>query len=338
MFNFSRVQRKLKKLTTSVGGIYKQQHLSVALVGLLVMSTFFLFWWLFQAPGDFPVNTAITIEEGMSTDEIVRHLEAERVVRYGAALQVFLTFLHRDDFIQANTYLFTERLSAREVAYAITHAEFIAPPLKVTIPEGLTGAQMVAVIRESIPAANTPPLDAKLFDEHIGYLFPETYYVHRNFTQEDLIALMRETFDMRMEELQEEITESPLTLEEIVILASIIEREAGRDDSKPIVAGILLNRLAIGMPLQVDAVFYYVLGRTSSELTRIDLQMDSPFNTYTNKGLPPTPIANPGFASLHAVLYPSSSENLYYLTAPDGIFHYSETFDRHLDNKRLYLD
>src|SRR5690606_13234929 len=158
-----------------------------------------------------------------------------------------------------------------------------------------------------------------------------------NFKQEDLIELMQQTFNERMEEYGEDIQNSGLTMNEIVTLASIVEREAGDGDTKPLVAGVLLNRLAIDMPLQVDAVFYYILGKTSAELTKADLRMDSPFNTYINKGLPPTPIANPGLDSILAVLHPIESDYYYYLTAPDGTFHYAATHDEHTTNKARYL-
>lgn len=305
--------------------------------GVSAMLVVFFVWWIFQAPSNFPVGEPIVIEEGMTTNEIIAHLREEHVVRFGGALQLFLVFRHRDEFIQANTYLFTERISAAEVARAITEGVHIAPPLKITIPEGLTGRQMVAVLEESVPKKVLPPLDAKLFDEHIGYLFPETYYLSWEFTQEDLIERMRQTFDERMAEHQEAIETSPLSHEEIVTLASIVEREAGKDESKRVVAGILLNRIAIEMPLQVDAVFYYLFGRTSAQLTRADLAIDSPYNTYTNKGLPPTPIANPGIESIMAVLDPIESENLYYLTGNDGIFYYAPTHDEHVENKAKYL-
>lgn len=311
----------------------------IALIGtgFNIMLTLFFVWWVFQAPSNFPVGEPIEVEEGMTTSEIIAHLREERVVRFGAALQLFLVFGHRDEFIQANTYLFNERISAPEVARAITRGEHTAPPLKVTIPEGLTGRQMVAVLTQSVPRKVLPPLDVKKFDEHIGFLFPETYYLSWEFTQDDLIELMRTTFNERMAEYQEAIDASPLSLTEIVTLASIVEREAGKDESKRVVAGILLNRIAIDMPLQVDAVFYYLLGRTSAELTRADLAMNSPYNTYTNRGLPPTPIANPGIDSIAAVLDPIESENLYYLTGNDGIFYYAPTHDEHVENKARYL-
>jgi UPF0755 protein len=311
--------------------LLRRKDMRVVALGLAIAAALFFTWLLFQAPADFPRNTAIEIEEGMETAEIISLLEEERAVRFGFMLQLFLIFAHHNEYVQANTYLFPEKLTVSEVARAITRGEHIAPPLKITIPEGLTG------LYDQLPAKSTPDLHAGLFDTHIGYLFPDTYYLSHDFTQEDLIALMRQTFDDRMKEYEEQVTASGLSIEEIVTLASIVEREAGDGETKPLVAGVLLNRLAIDMPLQVDAVFYFILGKTSAELTRADLRMDSPFNTYTNKGLPPTPIANPGLDSIKAVLEPIESDYYYYLTAPDGTFHYAATHDEHVNNKARYL-
>lgn len=333
----TRTSRRLKKLPRSGLGLLKRKSLLLVALGLGAVIAILLVWFMFQAPSNFPRNTAITIEEGTETKAIIAMLKEEGVVRHAFILEALLVFAHHNEFIQANTYYFPEQLSVTKIARAITAGEYLAPPLRITIPEGLRGTQMVAVLQDQLPLKSTPQLDAKLFDENIGYLFPDTYYLAHGFTQADLVALMHETFDKRMKEHEEAITNSGLTINEIVTLASIVEREAGDGETKPLVAGVLMNRIAIDMPLQVDAVFYYILGKTSAELTKADLRMDSPFNTYINKGLPPTPIANPGLDSILAVLNPIESDYFYYLTAPDGTFHYAATHDQHTTNKSRYL-
>jgi UPF0755 protein len=148
---------------------------------------------------------------------------------------------------------------------------------------------------------------------------------------------MQNTYEERLTPLREQIATSGYTEKEIITLASIIEREANSETSMRMVSGVLHNRLSIDMALQVDAVFEYAIGRGSAELTESDLLLDSPYNTYTRAGFPPTPIGNPGMVAILAALNPIQHNYLYYLTGTDGEFYYAETFDRHRQNKARYL-
>jgi len=121
-------------------------------------------------------------------------------------------------------------------------------------------------------------------------------------------------------------------------MASILEGEALTTSDRKLVAGVLWRRLEIGMPLQVDATFSYVNGKTTFELTLDDLKIDSPYNTYKYKGLPPTPINNPGLNSINAALYPTKTKYLYFLSGNDGKMHYARTFEEHKRNRQLYLN
>ena len=121
-------------------------------------------------------------------------------------------------------------------------------------------------------------------------------------------------------------------------MASLIEKEADTAEDRRIVSGILWNRIDADMPLQVDAVFGYILDRSGYAPTGSDLEIDSPYNTYENRGLPPGPIANPGLDALTAALHPAATEYFYYLTGRDGLMYYAETFEEHKRNRELYLD
>jgi len=142
--------------------------------------------------------------------------------------------------------------------------------------------------------------------------------------------------------LQSQIAQSEFTEAEILILASILEREANSPESMGIVSGILQNRLAINMPLQADATIEYVLETPLGELPPGQLaaelrELDSPYNSYLNLGLPPTPIGNPGLTAIKAVLNPVETDYFYYVTDADGAFYYAETYDQHLQNIERYL-
>ena len=127
------------------------------------------------------------------------------------------------------------------------------------------------------------------------------------------------------------------SLSDIVIMASLVEKEARTDVNRRIVAGVLWNRLALGMPLQVDAVFGYIFDRDTYSPSFEDLKVDSPYNTYTHKGLPPGPISNPGLESIYAALYPTKTNYLYYLTGKDTLMHYARTYAEHVANQTKYL-
>jgi UPF0755 protein len=148
---------------------------------------------------------------------------------------------------------------------------------------------------------------------------------------------MEEHYEASIAPLRGTMESRGYTEDEVIILASILEREANDETSMRMVAGILENRLRDDMPLQVDAVFQYYTGKGSSDLTLEDLTTDTPYNTYTNIGLPPQPIGNPGLMAIEAVLNPTPSDYYYYLTGDDGEFYYAKTFEEHKRNKARYL-
>lgn len=151
------------------------------------------------------------------------------------------------------------------------------------------------------------------------------------------MEIMKLNFDNKIIELKEQIENSKYSLNEIITLASIIEEEAIKEEDRKIVSGILQTRLKIGMALQVDATFAYINGKNTYALTHDDLRKDSPYNLYTNVGLPPTPISNPGIESIKAVLEPINTDYLYFLSDLNGNVYYAKNFDEHQANREKYL-
>lgn len=308
----------------------KLSILAVFFVGILLCATY-VPNVLNTASANFPVAVDITVREGMSHRGITELMEEKGAVRSSWYLYFVLSQMFGNEFVQAGTYRFDTPLTTHEVAQMLIEGS-AEPLVSVTFPEGFSVKNMLTYLPESLK--NSLLL---LANDSEGYLFPDTYFITKDTTFEELLTRMRATFDKKLSLHDEAIKNSTLTKEEIVTLASIVEREAKNGESKKMVAGVLLNRLAINMPLQVDATFDYIIGKTSAELTLDDLAMDSPYNTYKYLGLPPTPISNPGMESILAVLEPTESEYLYYLTANDGTFHYAKTFEEHKVNKERYL-
>lgn len=303
---------------------------------ILTISVFFYIRELNQPPVDFPVGESITIEQGSRVADITTLLEKESVVRSRSVLYFFISLFYDTTKIKASTYVFDEPLTALEVAHLLTLGDFDTDLVRFTHFEGERASQI------GLRAAETlTKFDAKSFttiaEPYEGKLFPDTYFLPPDFTEKQLLDLMLETFESQTEQLEELIASHALTLDEIIILASIIEREANTVESKRTVSGILQNRLAIGMALQADASVEYVLDKPLIELTPKDLEIDTPYNTYLYPGLPPTPIGNPGLDAIMAVLEPVESDYFYYITGNDAKFYYAETYDQHLTNIERHL-
>ncbi len=178
-----------------------------------------------------------------------------------------------------------------------------------------------------------------------GFLFPDTYRVFEDATIDDLVIKMLENFDSKLSpEMRKEIERQGRTIYDVIILASLVEKEALINYSDPenidarTVAGIFLNRLKIGQALQADATLTYVFNNNKPAHSGEELKVDSPFNTYRYRGLPPTPIANPGIKAIEAAINPLSTNYYYFLTTLDGVnIYYARTYEEHLQNKYKYL-
>jgi UPF0755 protein len=210
--------------------------------------------------------------------------------------------------------------------------------LSTTIPEGSSVQEIAEIVKNNYPTFDSARFIA-LAREREGYLFPDTYKFGADVQPEKIIGILTSTFDQKIqdEEMKTLIENFGRPLKDIIIMASILEGEARQPRTRSIVAGILWERLRIGMLLQVDTTFTYVNGKTTEDLTLDDLKIDSPYNTYVYKGLPPTPISNPGLDAIRAAVTPIATEYLYFLTDKNGTMHYAETLDEHSYNKDVYL-
>ena len=304
------------------------------LVGVAALYSFFMF--VKNPPADFPIDTALVIPAGATVQDVALLLKENNFVRSELVFFIYFSIFEDPASLKASTYVFSEPKTIPELARQLTEGNYGEGLLRLTHIEGET-AEDVAKRAEAL----LTEFDANKFVEiakvHEGRLFPETYMIPENYKEQELLDLFLETFDQKIEPLQLELASSSLSLEEVIILASILEREANTKESKEIVSGILQNRLSINMPLQADATIEYALHKPLKELTPEDLKIDSPYNTYLNKGLPPTPIGNPGLEAIEAVLNPKATEYMFYITGDDGNFYYAKNFDEHRINIEKYL-
>lgn len=294
------------------------------------------FLFMSNPPRDFTPGTTVTITSGTSVKEAGDLLEQNNIIRSSSLFQFVIKMFLQDRPVIAGEFSFEKSRTLRQVILRVTDGTFGKTQVKLTFPEGVTVREIAAITQKNIPAFNSDEFVAKA-SSYEGYLFPETYLVFKTLTPDELIQKMNKEYLSRTKKLFPQGSSDKRRESSIIIMASLLEREARNEAEAHIIAGILLKRIEKGVPLQVDAPFMYLLNKTSSQLTVRDLQKDGPYNTYTRKGLPQGPIGNPGMQMIMAALQPQSSAYWYYLHGTDGVIHYAKTYEEHLANKKKYL-
>lgn len=332
--------------TISEESKYLKVRASISFIKLVLLICFFVTVVMYalqsyvenlnQPPVAFPQDELIIIEPGMTARAITEHLANMNVVKSESLLYYTLMLRHDPSGIKASAYRFTEPLTTFEIASRITEGDFDSDLVRLTHIEGERVSQLATRAAELLPGFNQERF-LRNTESLEGKLWPDTYFIPPQYTDEDLLALLQQTFTEQLAPYDELIRNHTLSLDEILVLASIIEREANSPESMRLVSSVLQNRLEIGMALQADASIEYVLDKPLAQLTPDDLKIDSPYNTYVYPGLPPTPIGNPGLEAILAVLQPAESDYFYYLTDSAGVFHFAETYAKHLANIERYL-
>jgi len=307
------------------------------LVVLICVIVFSFYFRLIAPPTAFPEGVLYEIARGESLSSVANDLSARHIIRSEFLFKGFVTLFGLGRGAVAGDYGFDSREGVVRVAYRVARGSYGLSRIRVTVPEGLSSTQ-IALLFDS----RFYRFDAKTFLElgkkYEGYLFPDTYYFLPNVTADEVVDTMTTNYKSKVEDIANLVRASGHSIRDIVIMASILEKEARTDESRRIIAGILWKRLAERMPLQVDATFAFVNGKTkSSELSLDDLKIDSPYNTYVYRGLPPGPISNPGIDSLRAAVTPVATKYYFYLSDANGTMHYAVTHDEHVANKFTYL-
>jgi len=248
--------------------------------------------------------------------------------------------------IQAGEYQLSKTMSLAQILQEFQHGTF---DVRLTFIEGWRKEQYAALLREVFDTEFAQNFLAQVQSQE-GYLFPDTYLVQNNITPAALLKLLIETFDQRVDtKMRQAFEEQGLTLQQALIIASIVEREAKFTVDRPQVAAILIKRFLAGWPLDADATVQYAKANLNcsisnldcewwpQDLTEADLGIDSPYNTRKYPQLPPTPIANPGLAAISAVAFPKDTPYWYYLSDDEGRIHYAKTLEQHQQNIHAYL-
>jgi UPF0755 protein len=319
--------------------------ISLTLILLLIPSVCFVYFNYF-----IPANTKNVIFEiprGMGLREIAANLEEFGVVKSDKIFILFAMIKGKQSRLQAGEYEFSPGESMSHVIEKIARGDVIVR--KITIPEGLNIYEIADLLetkgvisrKEFIETATRGDLATELIGKPLssfeGYLYPETYYYKKGVTAEELINMMTSRFKRVWNSLKIQRDEINLSDQEIVTLASIIEKETGEPSERNMISEVFHNRLKLGMRLESDPTVIYALGSSfDGDLTKEKLKMTSNYNTYQISGLPPGPIANPGKASLEAVLNPTNFNYLYFVSNGEGGHEFSTNYRDHLKAVNKY--
>lgn len=316
------------------------RKISFLVVFLVLILGGILAWWLNATAPVNPTDKTLrefSISKGENVRQIANHLKSQGLIKDPVIFFIVIKKLGLDSKIQAGDFLLSPSMSATKIAKTL---QVGTSDISVVVPEGKRAQEIADSLANLFPSFDESWRGKLVLNE--GYLFPDTYSFPKDTTIEKIIETMRTNFDKKYSSLPIS-TKNNLSQEQIVILASMIEREAKHPEDRPIIASVILNRLKIGMPLQIDATVQYALGYQpqtktwwKKELTFEDLKINSPLNTYIITGLPPQPISNPGEKSLEAALNPSNTNYIYYISDKKGVNHYARTLDEHNANVKKY--
>lgn len=311
------------------------------LLFLLILIT--VSFYIFYKEGSLPVNkkgsvsTIFIIKSGESLNIISNNLSNQGLIRNKIIFYLIVKQLGIDRKIQAGEFKLSPDMTANEVAKNLTHG---TSDIQITLIEGMRKEEMAQIISKTF---DIPEIEIESKTKE-GYVFPDTYFVPKNASSDVILSIIKNNAKFN-EALQNIGKKSKLSEKEVVILASLVEREARLPDTRQKIASIILKRYLADWPLQIDATVQYILGYQPTEkswwkkeLTQENLKIESVYNTYKHPGLPPEPICSPSLSSIEAVINADpNTPYWYYLTDKNGVMHYSVTLEEHQNNVNKYL-
>ena len=333
----------------------------VILCVVLVIAAAYLYLNNYIAEGIKAVDTnddapiAVEIPSGSSTNDIAEILFKNNLILNKRSFKYYAGKTGADVNLKAGIYILSKSMDADALLNALTKGGTSGNTFNITVIEGLTNEDMAKSLSEQtglsydkfIELMENPEIfkddfgflkDASIADLQ-GYLMPETYNIYLDSSEEDIVKVLLRQFDkFYAEEIKPRLGNTHLTFEEVINLASIVEKEALLDEERDEVAKVFLNRLDINMKLQSCATVNYAHGEWKERLTYDDIAIDSPYNTYIIEGLPPAPINSPGKVSIISVLEPADVDYLFFVAKGDGSHYFSKTYDEHIHAAGEYLE
>ncbi|MDR1474202.1 MAG: endolytic transglycosylase MltG [Endomicrobium sp.] len=301
------------------------------LTGVVLSLTLFLCLGFMSASGN---KTMFMVEKGEKFSTVASRLENQRLILSKKIFLFFVKLTNSQRKLKAGTY----ELSGKEGIFKILKklksdsSNFI----RITIPEGSNIKQIANIISNKVKIDKEKFIKVVTEKNLEGYLMPETYFISPGISEEELIDIMHNEFDKKItQDMYKRAKDIGIPFKDIIIMASIIEKEAVKPEERSIVSAVFYNRLKKKMMLQSCATVLYAMGVVKEKLSLEDTKFKSPYNTYLHFGLPPGPISNPGIESIRAALYPADSGLLYFVSNGDGTHLFAKTFDEHIKNKQI---
>lgn len=287
----------------------------------------------------------IMIKEGMTTADIATLLHEKKLVKDPEAFRMEARFKNLADKLQAGPYQIEGGLSNSQIVDVMVKGHI--KQIRFTVPEGFTvvktakkldaeglgkADKFIAAAKDYAPYAYMQTDNPNVLFKAEGFIFPATYDFPVGISEEEMLKIMVEQFDKEMQEsgVAKTVQEKNLNMRDVVNMAAMVEMEAVFPEEQPRIAGVFLKRVAIGMPIQSDTTIQYILGAQKEIITFADTEIQNPYNTYQNMGLPPGPIASPGLKAIQAVLAPEDNEYLYFVAEKDGHHRFTKTYEEHL--------
>lgn len=311
----------------------------LAIIIIAVILTFSLsYYFLITPPADFLLNSMFAIEEHSTLSEVALKAKKENLIKSPLIFKILAILFSGNNGVISGEYILNKRENVFAIAQKFTSGDYKLSALKITIPEGLNVNEIAELLSKNDDLRNFNSKEfLQLTKDKEGFLYPDTYYFLPFVKAKQIIETMVGNFTKKVSPIQNDIKKFGKTFNEILTMASILEEEVRTTEDRKIVAGILWKRIKIGMPLQVDAVFPYITQRKNRTIIRDDLKINSPYNTYLNKGLPPGPISNPSLDAIIAAMNPTESKYLYYISDKKSITRFAKTLEEHNNNIEKYL-
>ena len=329
--------RNMKSLKEIINQIPKKFFLASTLgLALVVYPVVFYSVGIHQPNSLSEEGKALSITDGFGVRETGKLLKSEELIKSPTLFYVYVRL--NNSVIQAGNYEIPSNLSIAEIVELLAHG---TTDVRLTLIEGLRAEEIGELVLQKLTNFNYEDFMTIVNDNGLeGNLFPDTYFVLQDETVEGLVDLLTKTFSEKTIKLFQQ-NKTGLSEQEILILASIVEREEPTLSERPTVAGILISRYQNGELIGADATVQYAVGTSKDwwpkELTAGDLASDSPYNTRKIAGLPPGPICNPSLSAISSVINFKQTAFKYYLHDKEGVVHYAKTLEEHIQNQRLYL-
>lgn len=304
----------------------------IFIVVLIVFLFIFVFFTFFKNTEGREVE--VFIPKGSSPVKISRILKDSDIISYPKLFIATVKLLGYSKHLQAGLYDFNDGDALLTVIRKLKNGE--NKNVKVTIPEGFTIKQIGETLENKNVCNKDKFIEIATAKKLEGYLFPNTYFLPPQSDENDAIKTLNNEFNKYWtREKEDRLRQIKMSKKDVVILASIVERESVAEEERPIIAGVFLNRLKKRMRLESCATVIYAMGQNKERLTYEDLEFQSPYNTYRHFGLPPAPICNPGAKAIDAVLFPTITNSLYFVSKGNGTHFFSDTLEGHVKNKKL---